>query len=297
MKNQPPERHPWKNSPFFQQPASGATECVAHRRRVWDVHDLDPLCAPVSGIGKCIWAKRFKARASHCLDALARRLCRNTRGQRSLRQKGSKPSRAPFPAEAQNWPVRWNQHGSYTQLASPAPPPSPSFPPLGTRIVPPLLVLPQLDHPHAPPSPARDGLLPLEPRTPVLPPAVIASRGNAGIHPARLTQRPQAAALHALPRPRTAPPNSRSVWSALGACQTFSRKDDCELNNRGARRVYQGNMAQRFKTIDRNSPFLLPPDLRDWVAQDDLVHFVIHAVERLPLSASAVNSKGCGDEQ
>jgi len=23
MKNQPPERHPWKNSPFFQQPASG----------------------------------------------------------------------------------------------------------------------------------------------------------------------------------------------------------------------------------------------------------------------------------
>jgi hypothetical protein len=56
-------------------------------------------------------------------------------------------------------------------------------------------------------------------------------------------------------------------------------------------------MAQRCKTIDRNSPFLLPPDLRDWVAQDDLVHFVIHAVERLPLSAFAVNSKGCGDEQ
>jgi hypothetical protein len=69
------------------------------------------------------------------------------------------------------------------------------------------------------------------------------------------------------------------------------------LNNRGARRVYQSNMAQRCKTIDRNSPFLLPPDLRDWVAQDDLVHFVIHAVERLPLSAFAVNSKGCGDKQ
>jgi hypothetical protein len=37
-------------------------------------------------------------------------------------------------------------------------------------------------------------------------------------------------------------------------------------------------MAQRFKTIDRNTPVLLPPDLRDWVAQDDLLHFVIHAV-------------------
>jgi len=56
-------------------------------------------------------------------------------------------------------------------------------------------------------------------------------------------------------------------------------------------------MAQRFKNIDRNTPLLLPLDLRDWVAEDDLVHFVIHAVERLPLSAFAVNHKGCGDEQ
>jgi hypothetical protein len=56
-------------------------------------------------------------------------------------------------------------------------------------------------------------------------------------------------------------------------------------------------VAQRFKTIERNTPLLLPPDLRDWVAQDDLVHFVIHAVQRLPLSAFAVNYKGCGAEQ
>jgi transposase len=56
-------------------------------------------------------------------------------------------------------------------------------------------------------------------------------------------------------------------------------------------------MAQRFKNIDRNTPLLLPLDLRDWVAEDDLVHFVIQAVERLPLSAFAVNDKGCGDEQ
>jgi len=42
---------------------------------------------------------------------------------------------------------------------------------------------------------------------------------------------------------------------------------------------------------------LLPPDLREWVAEDDLVHFVIAAVERLPLSTFAVNHKGSGDEQ
>jgi len=56
-------------------------------------------------------------------------------------------------------------------------------------------------------------------------------------------------------------------------------------------------MAQRFKNADRNTPLLLPPDLREWVAEDDLVHFVIAAVERLPLSSFAVNQKGCGDEQ
>ena len=41
----------------------------------------------------------------------------------------------------------------------------------------------------------------------------------------------------------------------------------------------------------------LPPDLRDWVAEDDLVHFVITAVERLPICTFALNHKGCGDEQ
>ena len=56
-------------------------------------------------------------------------------------------------------------------------------------------------------------------------------------------------------------------------------------------------MAHRFKDTDRKTPLLLPPDLRDWVAEDDLVHFVIQAVERLPLSTFAVNHKGTGDAQ
>jgi transposase len=56
-------------------------------------------------------------------------------------------------------------------------------------------------------------------------------------------------------------------------------------------------MAHRFKNTDRATPLLLPPDLRDWVAEDDLVHFILQAVERLPLATFAVNSKGTGDEQ
>ena len=42
---------------------------------------------------------------------------------------------------------------------------------------------------------------------------------------------------------------------------------------------------------------LLPPDMRDWVPEDDLVHFVIEAVERLPLETFVVNHSGSGSAQ
>jgi hypothetical protein len=42
-------------------------------------------------------------------------------------------------------------------------------------------------------------------------------------------------------------------------------------------------MAIRFVNIDRDTPLLLPPDLRDWVPADHLAHFVIDAVEALDL--------------
>ena len=44
-------------------------------------------------------------------------------------------------------------------------------------------------------------------------------------------------------------------------------------------------MAERLVNVDRDTPMLLPPDLRQWVPEDDLVHFVINAVETMNLSA------------
>jgi transposase len=46
-------------------------------------------------------------------------------------------------------------------------------------------------------------------------------------------------------------------------------------------------------------PMLLPPDLRDWVPEDDMVHFVIEAVEQMPLRLDdfAVNFRGTGSQQ
>ena len=42
---------------------------------------------------------------------------------------------------------------------------------------------------------------------------------------------------------------------------------------------------------------LLPPDLREWVAEDDMVHFVIEAVEGMRLSTLKINHRGTGSEQ
>ena len=53
----------------------------------------------------------------------------------------------------------------------------------------------------------------------------------------------------------------------------------------------------RFASTDRSQAFLLPPDLKDWVPEDDLAHFVIEAVERVDISAFQVNVQGSGSEQ
>ena len=56
-------------------------------------------------------------------------------------------------------------------------------------------------------------------------------------------------------------------------------------------------MATRFVLIDRDTPLLLPPNLRDWVPADHLVHFILDAVEALDLRQVKVNTRGTGSEQ
>jgi transposase len=56
-------------------------------------------------------------------------------------------------------------------------------------------------------------------------------------------------------------------------------------------------MPARFVSIDHDTPMLLPPDLRDWVPEDHLVHFIMEAVGLLDLSAARVNHRGTGSEQ
>lgn len=53
----------------------------------------------------------------------------------------------------------------------------------------------------------------------------------------------------------------------------------------------------KFVDCERDQAFLLPPDLRDWIPEDDLAHFVIEAVERVDMSAFKVNHRGTGSAQ
>ena len=53
----------------------------------------------------------------------------------------------------------------------------------------------------------------------------------------------------------------------------------------------------KFVDCERDQPFLLPPDLRDWIPEDDLAHFVIAAVERVEMRAFKVNHRGSGSAQ
>ena len=53
----------------------------------------------------------------------------------------------------------------------------------------------------------------------------------------------------------------------------------------------------KFVNIDRDTPLLLPPDLRDWVPVEHMVHFMIDAIAELDVSAAPVNERGTGSAQ
>ena len=56
-------------------------------------------------------------------------------------------------------------------------------------------------------------------------------------------------------------------------------------------------MAAQYVTIDRETLMLLPPDLREWVPDDSMVHFIIDAVESLDIQGFCINERGSGSPQ
>ncbi len=56
-------------------------------------------------------------------------------------------------------------------------------------------------------------------------------------------------------------------------------------------------MSAQFVNIDRETSMLLPPDLRDWIPEDSMVHLIIETVETLDIQKFWVNERGSGCAQ
>ena len=52
-----------------------------------------------------------------------------------------------------------------------------------------------------------------------------------------------------------------------------------------------------YSPFDRDQPFLLPPDLKNWLSEDDLAHFIVAAAERVRLGAFRSNRQAGGKPQ
>ena len=56
-------------------------------------------------------------------------------------------------------------------------------------------------------------------------------------------------------------------------------------------------MAARLINLDRQTPMFLPCDLREWVPEGHIVHFIVDAVEQIPTAHFQINDRGTGSEQ
>ena len=56
-------------------------------------------------------------------------------------------------------------------------------------------------------------------------------------------------------------------------------------------------MSTRLINVDRQTQMLLPPDMRDWVPERHMVHFILEAIEHLDLSCFRLNWRGTGNKQ
>ena len=56
-------------------------------------------------------------------------------------------------------------------------------------------------------------------------------------------------------------------------------------------------MPAKFVNVDRDTVMMFLPDLRDWLPENSMVHFVIEAVEMLDLEKFQTNERGSGSPQ
>jgi transposase len=55
-------------------------------------------------------------------------------------------------------------------------------------------------------------------------------------------------------------------------------------------------MSARFVSVDRDTAYLLPPSVQDWLPEDHLARFVVEIVERIDLGRLTTAYRGRGSD-
>ena len=53
----------------------------------------------------------------------------------------------------------------------------------------------------------------------------------------------------------------------------------------------------KFVVTDQTQAYLMPPDIRQWLREDDVAHFILEAAERVSMTKFHVNERGTGSAQ
>src|SRR5207244_9502929 len=56
------------------------------------------------------------------------------------------------------------------------------------------------------------------------------------------------------------------------------------------------DMSARFKAVDRETPYLLPPSVQDWMPEQQLARFVVEVVSKLDMHELKMPYAGVGSE-
>ena len=56
-------------------------------------------------------------------------------------------------------------------------------------------------------------------------------------------------------------------------------------------------MSERFLNIDRETPMLFPVDMREWLPDNHLVHFIVDSINQIGVRGFKTNERGSGSEQ
>ena len=92
------------------------------------------------------------------------------------------------------------------------------------------------------------------------------------------------------------------VWSAgcLGFAVCYAALIGlaaCRIEGTQIRQDWLESGMSNFIPFNREQSFLLPPDLKEWLPPDDVAHFIVAAVDRVPLSSFQVPDRPGGKPQ